>query len=100
MSAVDIDQSLIEAYRAAAADVVSAEATLRAIRTIIETLIGDEEYATVHGEPVIRWMQVTSRRLDMDTVRKLVDPAVLAECYVETTSRQFRLLKPKDGELL
>lgn len=95
MTTVDIDRSLLEGYRTAVADLASAEATVKAIRSIIETLIGDKEYAAVDGDQVIRWMPVTTRRLDMDRVRKLVDPAVLSECYVETTGRQFRLLKAK-----
>lgn len=95
---VDIDVSLIDAFRAATAEIARLEDTVKAIRTVIEAQMGDAEYACVDGEPVIRWSYVKTRRLDLDKLRGVVDPAVLAECYVESEGRRFAAVKSKrDG---
>lgn len=92
---VEIDVSLADAYQAATAELSNLEDTVKAIRNIIENAMGEAEYATVGGKPVIRWSYVRTRRLDMDKLRGVVDPAVLAECYVDSEGRRFTTIKPK-----
>jgi len=92
---VEVDQTLIDAYRSAKLDLAQCRDAVAALRIIIEHKLGDAEYATIGGEPVIRWMQVKTRRLDMDKLRGILDPAVLNECYVEGFERRFISLNSK-----
>lgn len=92
---VEIDVSLVDAFRTASAELAKMKDTVEAIRNIIEAHMGDAEYACVDGEPVIRWSYVKRHTLDMDKLRGAVDPAVLAECYVDSVGRRFVALKTK-----
>lgn len=63
------------------------------IEDCIQTLLGDAEYATVNNRPVIRWQHVRSRKISVPRLHEMVDPAILADCYVESPSRRFTVLK-------
>lgn len=97
-TAIEIDTALIESYRSVTAELAKWQNAAQAIRELIEESMGDAEYATVNNEPVIRWSHTKRRRLDLDKLRGAVDPAVLAECYVEDVGRRFLPLKTKTWE--
>lgn len=93
---VEISADLIDALRLTISEIKRLEDTALAIKTLIKRALGEREYATVEGEPVIRWAHVKTRRLDMDLLRSSVDPAVLASCYVAEETRRFMPLSTKE----
>jgi hypothetical protein len=93
--AVEIPGQLITALRDANQEIKRLTETTTAIKALIKRAMGEREYATVDGEPAIRWAHVKSRRLDMDALRANVDPAILAGCYVDEVTRRFIPLTSK-----
>lgn len=93
--AIEIPSALIEALRNANQEVKRLTETATAVKELIKRAMGEREYATVDGEPAVRWAHVKSRRLDMDALRANVDPVVLAGCYVDEVTRRFITLSGK-----
>ncbi len=97
IDAVEIPADLAKAYRLAMDEIKRFERAAATVEELIKRELGEHEYATVDGEPVVRWAHVKSRRLDMDALRESVDPAILASCYVQKEGRRFIVLAKKDA---
>lgn len=94
-SGVEMPPDLIEALSRTNEEIKRLTDTASTLKDLIKKSLGDSEFATVDGQPRIRWAHVKTRRLDMEELRTRIDPAVLAECYVEDIGRRFILLSVK-----
>lgn len=81
-------RDLLDARRAAKADLDAAEARLRAIDSKLQALVGDAEAAYLPGvsKPVVTWKTVISQRVDIEALKK----AGLYEAYAKpSVSRRW-----------
>jgi len=94
---VEVPGELVDALISTTAQIKQLTETANTLKGAIKTLMGENEFATVGGEQVVRWAHVKSRRLDMHQLRSQIDPAVLAGCYVEEMTRRFIPLIKAEG---
>jgi hypothetical protein len=98
MSSIEVPKGYVDLLVAATAEANKWLAVAKEARTAIEERLGEAEFATVGGEPVIRWAHIKTRRLDNGKLRESVDPAVLASCYVEGVQRRFITLRGRPDD--
>lgn len=54
------------------------------------------EFGTIGGRPVVRWEPVTTRKIDVKTLRAK-DPDLAERYTYTTTTRRFTILDPDEG---
>ncbi|MBE3589977.1 MAG: YqaJ viral recombinase family protein [Firmicutes bacterium] len=84
-------RELLEARRAAKADLEDAQARLRAIDSRLQALVGDAEAAYLPGssKPVVTWKTVISQRVDTEALKA----AGLYEAYTKPSVSRRWLVK-------
>lgn len=61
-------------------------------RSHIEAGLGDATVGTVNGEPVVRWSNVESERIDVKKAREILPAQVLELLTKKSTARRFQVL--------
>lgn len=69
----------------------AAEETMSLAREKIEAALGDHEIGTIAGVPVVTWKHQTQRRFDQKIAKEIIPADLLAQCYIEQTSRRFTI---------
>ena len=97
VEAVELPADLARAYLDVHKEIKRLTGVADALKDAIKERLGEQEYGSVDGTPVIRWMHIKQRRLDLDALRANVDPVVLESCYTQEESRRFVLVSPKES---
>lgn len=84
---------MIELYREAGSKIAEWTEIRDKVRAAIEQRMGEHETGTVAGQPVVRWVHVTSNRVDT-TLLKANHPDVYRACVTPQTSRRFTVVQP------
>lgn len=92
---VDFDPAVaawVEQYKQLKAKAAEIAEQIDVARSHIESALGDHAIGTVNGQPVVRFAQVESERLDVKKAREVLPPQVLELLMVKSVSRRFTIL--------